>query len=180
MSKPETLEEKRAALLIKYRKLKTKRVEKEANKIVYYLSRGDKRYVMLCILDEKTIGISYVRELKELVDEEKAVKGIMVGSGKYTYSAMSRSEDLGVELIPPTLPTFDIFDHEMVPRHEILTEEERSEVLEKFHAQPYQFPWIKASDPMSIILGAEAGDIIRITGKSTTAGRTESYRYVVK
>jgi len=176
----ETLEEKRAKLLIKYRGLKVDRVEREAEKIVFHLSRGDERYVMLCVLDQQTIGVSYVRELKALVDGEEATKGIMVGNGKYTYSAKSNSKEMGIELIPPTLPTFDVFEHELVPRHEILTEEERKKVLERFHSKPYQFPWIKASDPISIMVGAEPGDIVRITGESETAGTAESYRYVVK
>ncbi len=180
MSKHETLEEKRAALIIKYRDLKVDRVEREAEKIIFYLSRGEERYVMLCVLGQKTIGISYVRELKALVEKEGAAKGIMVGNGKYTYSAKSTASKMGVELIPPTLPTFDVFEHELVPRHEILSEEDRREILERFHAKPYQFPWIKASDPIAIILGAEPGDIIRITGESATAGKSESYRYVVK
>lgn len=179
MSGPETVEERRAELLIKYRKLKRDRTEREAEKIIIYLSRGDKRYVMFCILGQKTIGIAYIRELKKLVDEEGADKGIVVGSGKYTYSAKNTAGKIGIDLIPPTLPTFDIFKHELVPRAEILTEEKRKEILERFHAKPYQFPWIKASDPITIILGADPGDIIRITGESVTAGRAESYRYVV-
>jgi len=179
MSRPETLEEKRAALIIKYRKLEVDRTEREAEKIIFYLSRGDERYMMLCILNQKTIGIAYVRELKELADGEPA-KGIMIGNGKYTYSAKSNAKKMGIELIPPTLPTFDVFEHELVPLHEILTGEERSEILKRFHAKPYQFPWIKVSDPIAIIIGAKPGDVIRITGESETAGKSESYRYAVK
>lgn len=174
------MEEKRAELLIKYRDLKVERVESEAEKTVFHLSRGDERYVMLCIRGEKTIGIDYVRELKELMDKDETEKGIIVGNGRYTYSARSSSGKMGIELVPSTLPTFDVFEHEHVPRHDILTEEERREVLERFHAEPYQFPWIKVSDPITIFLGAKPGDIIRIMGKSATAGRSESYRYVVK
>ncbi len=180
MDEAETLEEKRVALIVKYRSLKIDKIEREDEKIVFYTSRGDKRYIILCVLGQKTIGISYVRELKDLVDKEEATKGILVGNGRYTYSAKSTSEQIGMELIPPTLPTFDLFEHEHVPKHEILTEDERKEVLERFHAKPYQFPWIKATDPISIILGAEPGDIVRAIGKSSTAGRSESYRYVVK
>lgn len=180
MGQSETLEERQAHMIIKYRKLKIERSERIDDKIVYYLSKGSERLIMLCVLGQKTIGISYVRELKDLVDKEGASKGIMVGSGKYTYSSKSTAEELGLELIPPTIPAFDIFEHELVPYHEIVSEEERVQILEKYHAKPYQFPWIKSSDPISIILGAQPGDIIRIVGKSDTAGKYESYRYVVK
>jgi DNA-directed RNA polymerase subunit H (RpoH/RPB5) len=180
MGEHETLEEKRAAIIVKYRGLKVDKVDREGEKIIYFLSRGDKRYVLMCVIGQKTIGISYVRELKEMVDKEGAAKGIMVGSGKYTYSSKSTAEQLGLELVQPNLPAFDVFEHELVPRHEILTVEEREEVLKRFHAEPYQFPWIKSTDPISIILGAEPGDIVRVTGESETAGIYESYRYVVK
>ncbi|NQT07663.1 DNA-directed RNA polymerase subunit H [Candidatus Bathyarchaeota archaeon] len=103
----------------------------------------------------------------------------MVGNGKYTYSAKSSSPKLKVELIPSTLPVFDLFDHEMVSKAEVVSDEEKQQLMEKFHAQPYQFPWIKASDPVSIILGAEPGDVISITTKSETAGTADSFRYVV-
>ena len=180
MGSSETVEEKRAALLIKHRNLKRERVQREEEKHVYYLTRDGEKYVMLCVIGKATIGVSYVRELKKMVDNEEATKGIMIGDGRYTYSARSTAEQMGIELIPSSLPTFNLFDHILVPNHEILNERERREVLERFHAEPYQFPWIKASDPIAIILGAEPGDIIRVTGDSATAGKSESYRYVVK
>ena len=180
MSEAETVEEKRAKLIINYRKLNIEKIEREAEKILYHLSLKDQNFLLMCVVDQNTVGISYVRELKKLLDEKEAVKGIMVTSGRYTYSAMKASEEMGIELIPSTLPTFDIFKHKLVPKHEILKEKEKQEILERFHARPYQFPWIKASDPVSIILGAEPGDIVRVIKESETAGRAESYRYVVK
>lgn len=179
VSKPKTVEERRAALIIKYRKLKVKRKEREGDIITYFLTRGDKKYVMHCMIGQRTLGIAYVRDLKELVDKEGADKGIMVGSGKYTYSAKSNSPKLNIELIPRTLPVFDLFKHKLVPKAEIVTEERKQELIKIYHAKPYNFPWIKATDPVSIILGAESGDILKVTVESETAGLSESYRYVV-
>ena len=182
MSKNLSLEEKRAKLIIKYRNLEPNNEKpiSEEDRLVYRLhDKKGQAIVMHAILGQKTIGISYVRELKEMVEKEGAVKGILVGDGKYTYSARSSAEDLGIELIPPTLPTFDIFEHALVPRHEIVGEEELAEVTKKYHAEPFQFPWIKVNDPIAIILGAKRGEVVRITQKSETAGTAISYRYVV-
>ncbi len=33
--------------------------------------------------------------------------------------------EMGIELIPPSLPAFDIFEHALVPLHELLSKEER-------------------------------------------------------
>lgn len=179
LEKAKTLEEKRAALIIKYRKLIIDSTEKDEDKIVYRLSRGDEKYLMHVLLGKSTIGIAYIRELRDKVDEEEVTGGIVVGDGKYTYSARSSAPEMSIELIPPTLPIFDIFEHELVPLHEVVSPEERKELSKKYHAEPYQFPWIKSMDPISIILGAKPGDVIRITQKSETAGKYETYRYVV-
>lgn len=180
MSKGKTVEEKRADLIIKYRNLRKKKKEvKDDGSIIYHLTRGDENYIMLVILNQATIGIAYVRDLRDLVQASEAQKGIMVGNGKYTYSAKSTAPKIGVELIPPTLPVFDMFKHKLVSNAEIVEGDEKTKVVERYHAKPYQFPWIKAEDPVSIILGAEAGDIIKITSASETAGTAESYRYVV-
>jgi len=179
LSKEESIEEKRASLIIRYRKLSQTKKAKEDGRIVYFLTNGKDQIIMHVVLGQKTIGISYVRELKEMVDKEGASKGILVGDGKYTYSARSSSEELGIELIPPTMPTFDIFEHELVPIHEIVSQEELAELVKKYHAEPYQFPWIKVNDPISIILGAKPGDVLRITLDSETAGKSISYRYVI-
>lgn len=179
MREPMSNVEKRASLLIKYRKLKVKKKEKEEDKTTYFLSRGDSNIIFLCIVSQRGIGIAYVRELRDLVEEKGADKGVIITNVKYTWSARFNAPKLGVELIPHTLPTFDIFKHKLVSPTELLSEEERERIIKFYHAEPYQFPWIKASDPVSIILGAKSGDILKKSGYSETAGTHVSYRYVV-
>lgn len=74
---------------------------------------------------------------------------------------------------------FDIFQHELVPKHIILSKEEAEELLKKYKIKPSQLPKIKDSDPAVKALGAKPGDIIKIIRKSPTAGLAEYYRYVV-
>jgi DNA-directed RNA polymerase subunit H (RpoH/RPB5) len=179
MREPMSTVEKRASLLIKYRKLKVKKKEKEGDKTTYFLSRGDSNSIFLCVVGQRTIGISYVRELRDLIEETGADKGAIVTDGKYTYSAKANAPKMGVELVPRTLPTFDIFKHKLVSPAEILSEEERERIIKVYHAKPFQFPWIKASDPVSIILGAKSGDILKTSSNSETAGTYVSYRYVI-
>ncbi len=180
LDEAKTMEEKRAALLVKYRNYTIDSVEKEDMKLVYWLSKGDSKFLMHILLDQKTVGIAFVRALRdELKEEEEGTQGIIVSDGKYTYSARSNAPEMSIELVPKITPTFDIFEHKHVPRHELLSVEERKEVSDKYHAEAYQFPWIKSTDPISIVLGAKAGDVLKVTQKSETAGRYSSYRYVV-
>jgi DNA-directed RNA polymerase subunit H (RpoH/RPB5) len=179
MEKAHTLEEKRAALIIKYRNFNVDSVEKKEDRLVYRLSRGDEKYLMHILMDKKTVGIAFIRELRDQVEAGDFTGGIIIADGKYTYSARSNAPKMSIELVPSSLPTFDLFEHAYVPLHEILTDEERKEISEKFHAEPFKFPWIRSIDPISIILGAKPGDVLRVTHKSETAGRYLSYRYVV-
>jgi DNA-directed RNA polymerase subunit H len=79
------------------------------------------------------------------------------------------------------MPTeFDVRQHKLVPKHEILPKEKAQEVLERYKVAPHQLPFIKDSDPAAKAIGAELGDILRITRSSPTAGKAIVYRYVIK
>ncbi|MGP3668142.1 MAG: DNA-directed RNA polymerase subunit H [Candidatus Bathyarchaeota archaeon] len=88
---------------------------------------------------------------------------------------MSASEDKGKK---DKKADFDIFEHELVPKHIILSKEEAEELLKKYRIKPSQLPKIKDTDPAAKALGAKPGDIIKIIRKSPTAGLAEYYRYV--
>lgn len=78
-----------------------------------------------------------------------------------------------------TSRSYDIFAHQFVPKHELLSKKEAEELMEEFHIRPHQLPYIRTSDPAAQTLGAKMGDILRITRKSATAGEVVVYRYVV-
>ncbi|MDH7595187.1 MAG: DNA-directed RNA polymerase subunit H [Candidatus Bathyarchaeia archaeon] len=77
-------------------------------------------------------------------------------------------------------PAFNLFEHVMVPKHEIISDEERQMILQKYKVQPYQLPYIHVSDPAVKAVGAKPGDIVKITRNSQTAGKYFAYRYVVE
>ena len=79
---------------------------------------------------------------------------------------------------PPSKPS--ILEHELVPKHEVLSSEEAEEILRKYRVSPQQLPQILNTDPAVRELGAKPGDIIRIIRKSPTAGETVYYRVVVR
>jgi DNA-directed RNA polymerase subunit H len=72
-----------------------------------------------------------------------------------------------------------VLDHELVPRHEILSVGEGVKVLKEYGIKPEQLPWLRASDPVARAIGAKPGDIVKITRKSPTGGEIIVYRYVV-
>jgi len=74
---------------------------------------------------------------------------------------------------------FNILDHELVPGHRIMEEEEIEQVLETYSITKVDLPKIKKSDPISKKLEAKAGDVLCIIRKSQTAGESTVYRFVI-
>ena len=74
----------------------------------------------------------------------------------------------------------NVLEHEMVPKHKKMSEEEVSELLSRYDITTEQLPKIYHDDPAVKEIGANADDVIRIIRKSHTAGRAEAYRLVVK
>ena len=175
-----TIEERKTQIFLKlwgYRLVK----REEQEDIISFLARipkERKRVLIWCLVDKRGVGVAYVNKLEKAMKAAEAEGGIIVANCRYTFAAKRNSRKYGIELIPKTFPSFNIFKHELVPKHEILPPEEAKELLDKYRAKVYQLPQIKASDIVAIAIGAKPGDILKITRKSVTAGKYSSYRYV--
>lgn len=75
---------------------------------------------------------------------------------------------------------FSLLDHNSVPKHEIIKEDEVKSLLENCQIESGQLPKIKNSDPVAKELDAEAGDVVKITRISQTAGESFYYRLVIE
>ncbi|MCD6529946.1 DNA-directed RNA polymerase subunit H [Candidatus Bathyarchaeota archaeon] len=111
---------------------------------------------------------------------KNAKRGIIIAQSVYTHAAGVGSKEKNIELISRDFPSFYLFDHILVPKHEILKEKDKEDLLKKYKIKPYQLPKIKSSDPAARAIGARPGDVIKITRDSPTAGRYVSYRYVIE
>jgi DNA-directed RNA polymerase subunit H len=74
----------------------------------------------------------------------------------------------------------NVLEHVMVPDHQIMSEDEVSTLFSTYNITSEQLPKIYHDDPAVKIIGAKAGDVIRIIRQSHTAGRAESFRLVIK
>jgi DNA-directed RNA polymerases I, II, and III subunit RPABC1 len=73
--------------------------------------------------------------------------------------------------------TFNLTQHEMVPKHDIIEEDEKQELIKNLQITDVdKLPSIKKNDPVAKYYGMKEGDICKITRKSETAGNYISYR----
>lgn len=73
----------------------------------------------------------------------------------------------------------DVRDHEAVPEHRKMDEEEVEELLEKYDTSKEKLPEIERTDAALKQMDVEEGDVIHIRRDSPTAGKTDYYRVVV-
>lgn len=179
--KPANIEERKAQILIKLRgyKLIKRKQAKDASGFLVKTAEK-KKMLMWCLPSRGTIGVAYIKQLIKIMEEEELDRAIVVTSGRYTQAARKLARKGGIELIPRIFPSFNIFDHVLVPKHEIVKPDERKKLLQEYRVQPYQLPRLKASDPAVKAIGAKPGDIVRIIRDSPTAGKYISYRHVVE
>lgn len=74
----------------------------------------------------------------------------------------------------------DVTDHEAVPDHRKLDEDEVEDVLERFDIEKDDLPLIERTDAALKQMEVEAGDVIEIVRDSPTAGKAEYYRKVIE
>ena len=66
----------------------------------------------------------------------------------------------------------------LVPKHEIMSEDEISEEFSDVDYDYKNLPKIKSTDPVVKAIGANEGNVLRITRESQTAGVFITYRIV--
>jgi len=74
----------------------------------------------------------------------------------------------------------DATQHNLVPEHSLVDEEELDRVLEEYDIRRTDMPKIKRRDPALRDLDAETGDVVRIERDSRTTDTAVVYRLVIE
>ncbi|KAJ9623788.1 uncharacterized protein PV06_10287 [Exophiala oligosperma] len=132
---------------------------------------------------ETTIGIKHLRAFAQHLDQHKFTTGIFITIGPVTGAALRAFEPLterGItaEWFQEQDLLVNITRHELVPKHVLLSAEEKKVLLDRYRLKETQLPRIQYSDPVARYLGLKRGNVVKIIRKSETAGRYASYRWV--
>ncbi|VDK82871.1 unnamed protein product [Onchocerca ochengi] len=117
------------------------------------------------------------------MQEQAITRAIIVVQTGMTPSAKQAIADMAPKY---TLEQFleaelmvNITEHELVPEHVVMTNEEKNELLNRYKLKDTQLPRIQQSDPVARYFGLRRGQVVKIIRPSETAGRYITYRLVV-
>lgn len=138
-------------------------------------------YVDFCP-DNSAVGTKQVRAFNHLVDENNFHTGIFITQTPISPSAVRLLSGVPgriCEHFQEQDLLVNITRHELVPKHVLLSPEEKARLLERYRLKESQLPRIQVSDPVARYLGLRRGQVVKIIRKSETAGRYASYRWVI-
>ncbi|KAK5005891.1 DNA-directed RNA polymerases II 24 kDa polypeptide (RNA polymerase II subunit 5), partial [Elasticomyces elasticus] len=124
----------------------------------------------------------HLRAYAQLCLNQNFHTGIFVSAVPVTSSALK----ILPAILPQKIEVFQESDllvnitrHELVPKHVLLSPEEKKSLLERYRLKETQLPRIRVDDPVAKYLGLRRGQVVKIIRKSETAGRYASYRWCI-
>ncbi|EEH39996.1 DNA-directed RNA polymerases I [Paracoccidioides lutzii Pb01] len=137
-------------------------------------------YVEFCA-DIQSVGTKQVRAFNHFIDEQNYHTGIFISQTPISPSAMRVLNSIPgrfCEHFQEQELLVNITHHELVPKHILLSAEEKKRLLQRYRLKESQLPRIQSGDPVAKYLGLRRGQVVKIIRKSETAGRYASYRWV--
>ena len=103
------------------------------------------------------------------LDDQKFGAGIIIYSTSLTSQASKIISTIAgqfrIEAFPESELMVNITHHELVPRHIVMTTEEKKELLARYRLKETQLPRIQLADPVARYYGLEGGRWSRLFGK---------------
>lgn len=134
-------------------------------------------------LADKTFGVSQIRQFATYVITNHYKTGIMVTHVPLSPAArksLASVESLAkIECFLEDDLLVNITHHELVPKHVLLSRDEKIALLKRYRLKETQLPRILQRDPVARYLGLKRGHVVKIIRNSETAGRYASYRLCV-
>ncbi|KAI3620464.1 hypothetical protein CBS9595_002431 [Malassezia furfur] len=154
----------------------------DRNRLNFFTSHRDNPDERLFVFysTERNVGVKTMRQFISVLEEKNITRGIIIWSDKMTSAAKKVIEAMRLQLVledfEEAFLLVNITHHQLVPKHEVLTPDEKAELLQRYRLKESQLPRIQQSDPVARYFGLTRGQVVKITRPSETSGRYCSYR----
>jgi len=134
--------------------------------------------------DSKPVGVKTIEDYYKRMKAEGVSRSLVIlppnGITPFAKQCVVKMpKGLITELFSEEEMLVNITHHNLVPKHQLLTDDEKKAVLDKYKLKPTQLPRIQVTDPVARYFGLQKGQVVKIIRPSETAGRYVTYRLVV-
>ncbi len=154
--------------------------------VVITHSTTGKKCLLVWIKEEK-IGVKHIKKIYDRMEKEMIANSCMIC--KYTLSVFGKKaieefnttfSDKYIEYFEYSQMLIDITKHILVPKHIVLTQEEKEKWMATFSIKKEsQLPKLYRTDAMARYYGLRKGDVVKIVRKSEADTEYIMYRVVV-
>ena len=135
-------------------------------------------FVFFC--EDVKVGVTNIKVYTDRMRSENVDNAIMVLRVDITtfakHAVQGMCDSFRIEHFKEAELLVDITSHTLVPEHQVLTQNEKSELLKRYRLKETQLPRIQHNDPVARYYGMKRGMVVKIIRPSETAGRYVTYR----
>ena len=130
-------------------------------------------------INQKLTTIRKVYGIEEFFLKSKNNYRFIITSNlnKKAYKQLIKYKDTEVFRIHELL--INIMDHDLIPKHIVLNEDEKKKYLEAYETNKKTMSKMNVTDPVARYYNMQVGDIVRIERPSITSGISIHYRIVI-
>ena len=132
-------------------------------------------------VNEQKTGVKSIKIFGKLINDHSCNSGMIIYKQSITSFAKSLLNDIcrNIELFNEQELHFNITKHSLVPKHELLNESDKKQVLKSMRCNIKQLPFLLKQDPVCRYFNFEKYSVIKIHRKSETNGVYHCYRVVI-
>jgi DNA-directed RNA polymerase I, II, and III subunit RPABC1 len=167
------------------RKYTEKNITEIFNKISPMINEDE----ILFSLDDKKYGIKFINLFLTTIKKELSIENFLnKNPDTHKFIIINKLSDRAVKQIleyqNTEVFTIDellivIVDHNIVPKHILLTNDEKEKYFSVFNHHPRDMKKILVNDPIARFYGAKVGDLFKIIRPSITSGKEIDFRIVI-
>jgi DNA-directed RNA polymerase I, II, and III subunit RPABC1 len=169
--------------------IERKYTEKSIDDIYDSISKSLNEDELLFTLDNKKYGIKFISTFLTTIKKEVSIENFLnKNPDAHKFIIINKLSDRAIKQILEYQSTevftmnellIVIIDHHIVPKHILLTEDEKSVYFSEFNHHPRDMKKILINDPVAKFYGAKVGDLFKIIRPSITSGKEIDYRLVI-